>query len=408
MAFRYPAAGTYTFDTQTGSDADQFLYTDPVATDATLPQAANTARRWCWDSDDTTSTDVGPTSGAGGDPDGYLYTEASSPAAFDDEFYLEFDTTLNAATNDIEVQFKTNQRGDNNDATCVVETNENGAGWVERGSTFGGSGDPNKVDTGGTQIWASRSVDLTGLISHSSTRIRIKITFPSSGTSWHNDYGLDEIVFIGTDKGPTISSVDTDDDVDDEQTSVIVAGTLFGATDTGSADVEIGDNAVYASANKISQSRSSWSATSITISAIDLGTQSPGTKWMWVTDSTGTRGPAHQITVHRAQGWVMSASADIPASGANTTARLTPPSGKTTGDFDAGRIQDDENPADAVNITTDNYTEMAWSIEAKDAARNVSYRFRVTVAGEEIDTYTVNPQTTVEEVLGLLWLGDNF
>ncbi len=198
MSFRYPAAGTYTFDTQSGSDADSFLYTDPVATDATLPQDPNTGRRWCWDEDDTTSTDVGPTSGAGGDPDGYLYTEASSPGAFDDEFYLELDQTLDAASNSIEVQFKTNQRGDNNNAECVVETNENGAGWVERGSTFGGSGDSDKVATGGSQIWSSRSVDLDGLISHASTRIRIKITFPASGTSWHNDYGLDEIVFIGT------------------------------------------------------------------------------------------------------------------------------------------------------------------------------------------------------------------
>ena len=199
MAFRFPSAGHYTFDTQTGSDADAFLYTDPVATDATLPQGPNTARRWCHDTDDTTSSNVGPTSGEGGDPDGYLYTEASSPAAFNDEFYLELDQTLDASTHNITVEFSTNQRGNDNDAECVVETNENGAGWVERGSTFGGSGDPNKVLSAGTQIWAQRSVDLTGLISDASTRIRIKITFPASGTSWHNDYGLDRIAFIGTD-----------------------------------------------------------------------------------------------------------------------------------------------------------------------------------------------------------------
>jgi hypothetical protein len=198
MAFRFPAAGFFTFDTQTGSDADEFLYTDPVAVDQTLPQAANTARRWCWTDIDTVSTNVGPEFGVGGDPDGFLYTEASSPAAFNDEFYLEFDTTLDASTNNIEVQFKTNQRGDANDCTCVVETNENGAGWVERGATFGGSGDPNKVGSGVAQIWASRSVDLTGLISDASTRIRIKIVFPSAGTAFHNDYGLDEIAFIGT------------------------------------------------------------------------------------------------------------------------------------------------------------------------------------------------------------------
>jgi hypothetical protein len=114
---------------------------------------------------------------------------------------MELDQTLDASIHDITVQFKTNQRGDSNNSTCVVETNENGAGWVERGSTFGGSGDADKVATAGSQIWSSRSVDLTGLISHSSTRIRIKITFPASGTIWHNDYGIDEVVFIGDDQG---------------------------------------------------------------------------------------------------------------------------------------------------------------------------------------------------------------
>ncbi len=41
--------GPYTFDTQSGSDADQFLYTGPVATDAIMPQSPNTTRRRCHD-----------------------------------------------------------------------------------------------------------------------------------------------------------------------------------------------------------------------------------------------------------------------------------------------------------------------------------------------------------------------
>lgn len=198
MAFRYPAAGSYTFDTQTGGDADSFLYTDQVVTDATLPQAADQDGYWCWTDIDTVSSNVGPEYGVGGDPDGYLYVEVSTGVAFDDECYLEFDTTLDASANNIEVQFKTNQRGDDNDATCQVQTNENGAGWVNRGAVFGGPDDPDKVATSGSQIWSQRSVDLTGLISHASTRIRIKLTMPSAGTIWNNDYGFDEIVFIGT------------------------------------------------------------------------------------------------------------------------------------------------------------------------------------------------------------------
>lgn len=92
----------------------------------------------------------------------------------------------------------------------------------------------------------------------------------------------------------------------------------------------------------------------------------------------------------------LSLSSNITASGANTTAQLTAPSGKTTGDFVAGRIQDDENPADAVNITINDYTELEWSLTATSTAvAGDIYQFRVTVAGTALDTYTVTPQWTI-------------
>lgn len=181
--------GPYTWGTLGSSDEDGWIFTDPVGTGV---QAAGTARRWCHETDDTASTGVGPTSGQGGNPDGYLYTEASSPGAFNDEFTMELDYDLDASASSILVELYTNQRGDDNDATCEIQTNEGAAGWVTR-ATYGGPSDPNKVATSGTQIWASRSLDLTGIVSHASTRIRFLITFPASGTSWHNDYGIDGV-----------------------------------------------------------------------------------------------------------------------------------------------------------------------------------------------------------------------
>lgn len=77
----------------------------------------------------------------------------------------------------------------------------------------------------------------------------------------------------------------------------------------------------------------------------------------------------------------LSPSSNITAGGENTTAQLTAPSGKTTSDFDAGRIQDDENPGDAVDITADDYTELEWCLIATDeAAVDDIYQFRVTIA----------------------------
>lgn len=94
--------------------------------------------------------------------------------------------------------------------------------------------------------------------------------------------------------------------------------------------------------------------------------------------------------------FALKASANIAASGEATTAQLTAPSGKTTSDFVAGRIQDDENPADAVNITADDYTELEWCIEATTYAEDAeTYEFRVTQNGVVLDTYTVTPEWTI-------------
>lgn len=96
---------------------------------------------------------------------------------------------------------------------------------------------------------------------------------------------------------------------------------------------------------------------------------------------------------------LMSDSANIAASGEATTAQLTAPSGKSTSDFVAGRMQDDENPADAVDITTDDYSELEWCFQATAAASDGEiYDFRVTKAGTAFDTYTVTPQWTIGTV----------
>ena len=92
---------------------------------------------------------------------------------------------------------------------------------------------------------------------------------------------------------------------------------------------------------------------------------------------------------------VLAASTYITASGENTTAQLTYPSGKS-GLFTAGRIQDDENPADTVDIASGYYTEMEWCIKATAEAVNAEvYEFRVTKAGVVLNTYTVTPQWTI-------------
>jgi len=195
---------------------------------------------------------------------------------------------------------------------------------------------------------------------------------------------------------PSITDAGTDEEFKDKDTGIVLTGVGFGASQ-GSATVELGDNATYATANKVSQTITTWGGdTSITIT-VDLGSQSPGTKYLFVTTDNSDTSDGLEVIVHRATAFELSASSNITASGEVTTAQLTAPATKTTGDFSAGRIQDDENPADAVTIGTDEYTEFEWSIEATTNAAEATYDFRVTLDGVAIDTYTVTPQMTVSE-----------
>jgi hypothetical protein len=92
------------------------------------------------------------------------------------------------------------------------------------------------------------------------------------------------------------------------------------------------------------------------------------------TDGTYIKVP----TSGTSEAFTIVSSSFIAASGEATTAQLTAPSGKSTSDFDAGCIQDDENPADSVTVSADDYTEMEWTLQANSAAVDGAvYQFRV-------------------------------
>jgi len=190
--------GPFIFDADNDPDEAAWTFVSDNGPNGLLP--SNSARSWSWEERDTDTGNVGPESGECSDRDGYVYTEASLPAAFGDTFHMTFDTTLNASIRTWQIEFSTNQRGNDNNVVAQVQINENGGGWVNVGSSFGGSGDPDKVASGGNDIWVKRIVDLsnTGANTDSSTQVRILLTFPGSGTVDHNDYGIDTITIWGT------------------------------------------------------------------------------------------------------------------------------------------------------------------------------------------------------------------
>jgi len=193
--------------------------------------------------------------------------------------------------------------------------------------------------------------------------------------------------------GAYITDVETDEEFDEGDTDVTITGGTFGAS-KGTGKVELASSSDYATATKVEQTTTSWSDTSIDFTA-SLGTLTPGTLYLFVTNDDDERSSGFAVTVHRGAAFELAASSNISAGGENTTAQLTPPSGKTTGDFTAGRIQDDENPADAIDIAEGNYTELEWCIKALSGASG-DYQFRIVESdGTELDTYTVTPELTV-------------
>lgn len=237
------------------------------------------------------------------------------------------------------------------------------------------------------------------------SQYKLNASISSHDLTWtipSDDWYCINAVFYETDPPVTVTDVETDEDFDDKDTNITITGTNFEAS-KGTGKVELGDNSDYATANKIEQTTTSWGDTSIDIT-VDLSTQSPGSKWIFVTNNTGTKNdPGFAVTVHRAEAFQMSLSGNIATGGENTTFQLTAPATKSTTDFVAGRIQDDENPADAVNITTDDYTELEWCFDGLINARDVQYSFRVTIEGTELDTYTLTPKLTITSGVG--WTG---
>ncbi|MFZ1721029.1 MAG: hypothetical protein WAU07_00835, partial [Microgenomates group bacterium] len=130
------------------------------------------------------------------------------------------------------------------------------------------------------------------------------------------------------------------------------------------------------------------------------GTSGAAPVYTMLSSSSATSAPAGATVLMRIRQVdapiTLTGSSNITASGDDTTAQLTAPSGKTTGDFLTGRMQDDENPADAINLSTTQYTELEWSITATSMATNGEvYQFRVTVNGVPIGTYTTYPELTI-------------
>ena len=210
------------------------------------------------------------------------------------------------------------------------------------------------------------------------------------GDTAHSDFATSHI----GGSVPTITDVETDETFRDQDTGITITGTNFEASQ-GTGKVELASSSDYGTATLVEQTTTSWGDTSVDFT-VDLSTLTPGTLYLFVTNDSGDRSSGFEVTVQRAVAFVLSASANVASGGEATTALLSAPSGKTTGDFTTGRRWDDENGTDAIDIASDEYTELEWWIEATaEATASATYQFRVVWDDTALDTYTVTPQWTI-------------
>lgn len=94
----------------------------------------------------------------------------------------------------------------------------------------------------------------------------------------------------------------------------------------------------------------------------------------------------------------LSPSANIADNAAtDTTAILTAPTSKDSGDFQAGKISDNTNPLPPINLASGLYTEVEFCHKPTVYAElGATYEFRITDNGTPLDTYTEYAELTIE------------
>jgi hypothetical protein len=360
-----------------------FQFTDRSGTVDSLLQARNTSGDWCLETTgSTTSGSTGPTANPSG-RSAYIYTEASSPAAssvWAMKRKISFDSTSQDVYLDIIYNLYIDTGSEFYVEYATVASPNETTDWSIL-ETISGTN---------TNSWISDTFDFSA---YQSTTLWIRIRF-NSLNAYTNDLAFSTWREYSVDLNPSITDVETDEDISHGETGITITGSGFLAT-KGTGKVELSDNIVYATGTKVTQTTTSWGATAIDFT-VNMSTLGVGTRYVWVTNDDDAINDAFAVALHRAQAFEISASGNITASGENTTRQLTYPSGKGSGDFDGGRIQDDENPTDTVDVTDGGFREDEWCMQATvDAEDAAQYEFRVLIGGEVQDTITVTPKWTI-------------
>jgi hypothetical protein len=371
-------AGTYfDYHSSNGSSGEQVV---------DEPTSNGNAPDWQWTDESSPSGGTGPPGG-----EGCVYPETSSPASNGDECWAALKTAyeVDAAAYLLFV-------------TASICTFGSAGGDIYLEAWNGASWDILAQWTGsGTTTFQSVGPYNCNAYTNSDFKVRFRVVI--GGTSYQNDFAISQLRIYGDD-AEGITSVDPTT-FDFDNADIDINGLNFLAAQ-GSGEVYLSDaDTLAGSANEvdITSAVNTWADILINLDLTQLSageiaslnTLGPGTRYIIVLNDDSDEYGSAALTVHRIEAFVISLSSEF-APGA-TTAQLTAPATKTTGDFDAGRIEEVDNPATAIDITDGNYTEIEFCFKATGGSREVQYDFRIV----GLDTYTLTPQLTIAAAAGV-------
>ena len=176
---------TYRFDSIASGESG-WDYSGP---DGNNLHSEDTRGNWCWSNNSTPSSGVGPPYGQGGSGDGYIYTEASSPVAVNDEFTMTLSQAVDASAYALNCSFYRSMDFNGEPGELHFEV-WNGSQWRSEGVWTGTS----------SAVWVYANIDLSSY-TNSDLKVRFRTVVKGANT-WTNDCAIDTVRIYGDYRAP--------------------------------------------------------------------------------------------------------------------------------------------------------------------------------------------------------------
>ena len=156
---------------------------------------------WNWDSDGTPSSGVGPLYGQEGNPEGYVYTEASGQTA-PVTYTATLTSGINGSLYSLNLSHYLSIDNDNESSMYVRVEAWDGSDW---NTLYEFDGSDDSWHDGTTWNWVFHSPaqhSSYNLSSYTNSDVKIRfVVYIYGGTEWHNDIGIDTIRIYGNLRG---------------------------------------------------------------------------------------------------------------------------------------------------------------------------------------------------------------